>query len=138
MSVDPYRRDDEAWLRAVWGECKHILGTGVDLMLHRYGQRISDREKIIVIRPFAFAHYRERLDGVRNLYEIGVSAVARRQGHGRRLIEAIGRPLILKTDLDNEASNAFYVALGFKFMGWSWSRNLHKQFNNYLLDVSLV
>jgi GNAT superfamily N-acetyltransferase len=102
--------DDGGWIRQVWEEKR--LGAFA-LTWYRYWHGSPPNEYWWVIQGRAFAHFRvNRRTGVCNLYEIAVAADARRQGYGKRLIQAIGLPIRLKTDADNQDSNAFYLALG--------------------------
>jgi ribosomal protein S18 acetylase RimI-like enzyme len=122
--------EDRDWVLRVWKPSSKILGNG-SAAWYRCFQKLSPRERFIGIREVAFAHYNERLDGVRTLYEIAVHPDHKRQGHGGRLLRAIGFPIQFKTDADNEESNSFYRALGFTFVGQAPSRNGKKMLNHY-------
>lgn len=129
--------DDKTWVGGLFGREAAILGRDFGSIWWRYWQQ-ADRpeppERWVVIRPWAFAHYRLRRDAVRTLYEIAVSADKRRQGFGAALIEFIGRPLQLKTNFDDIQSNGFYRSLGFQLVATIASKTQQrKRFNVYLL-----
>lgn len=92
-------------------------------MFWRWLQNGATNERIIVVEPLAFAHYRIKKDGSRVLYEIAVDVAAKRQGLGRLLMERVGRPVMLKTDRDHAESNAFYKSLGLSLAGVTVARS---------------
>lgn len=94
------------------------------IVLKEWAEGRAPRDVFIGISEEAFAHYVVRKkDGVKVLREIGVTEGARRKGYGSALLGMIGLPLELKTDEDNEASNAFYQNHGFKLVGKKRSRD---------------
>lgn len=118
-AVRPAIWTDQKWVARLFDQNKEILGNiGGGLVFYRWFNGGRAHEKWIVIPEVGFAHYliRQR-DGVRVLYEIAVSKEHRRQGIGKKLLAEIGRPIELKTDAENEASNAFYRGLGFMCVG---------------------
>lgn len=113
--------EDKGWVSAVWKTAEADIGSwgGVGSRAWFFFWRNHpEREFWIGVEPFAFAHYRLRArDRAFVLDEVAVAPEARRRGHARELVEAIGRPLQLKTDASNEASNALYRKLGFARLG---------------------
>lgn len=110
---------DLGWILRLFAQNSGILGNPLWL---RNSYR-SNGHRLIVVREIAFAHYRIGKDGLRTLKEIAVSASHRKQGVGRALLEAIGRPIMLKTDADNEESNRFYKSLSLSLVGQVKSKN---------------
>ena len=121
--------EDKDWVLRVWKPAAKVLGVDAGTIWYRWVTYAPANEHWIGVREVAFAQYRQRRDGVKVLYSIGVAPVAKRQGLGRRLIEHIGFPMELKTDADHAESNAFYRKLGFKFAGQK--RGGAKVFNIY-------
>ncbi len=99
---------------------------------YRYWHQ-SGSERWIVARPdLGCAHYRVRRDGWKVIDEIVTSEAARRRGVAKAMIEHIGAPIFVKTDCDNEPSNAFYLALGFRLVNVRFARS-GKPMNEYAL-----
>lgn len=135
-SVEDATTEDRDWVVKLFTANKGCLGNVASSVWWRYWQaraaatrKAPCRERWIVIRPYAFAHYRLRKDGVRTLYEIATSAEMKRRGLATALIGAMGAPVVLKTDADNAESNALYKALGFVLM--ATVENGARQFNYY-------
>ncbi len=117
LTIDRLKDDDWEWVEPLFAANKNILGS-VSMMRWRWCAKPYDlREPILVIRPYAFAHFHKKKNGEVTLYEIAVDPSMKRKGLGKRLMEKMGYPMTLKTDADNEESNAFYKALGFICMG---------------------
>lgn len=112
--------DDQKWVAKLFDLNKSILGNvGGGTVLWRALNSGNPREFFIVIPEVAFAHYLVRArDSVRVLYEIAVHPDHKRKGLATRLLSEIGMPCELKTDADHGESNNFYLALGFKKMGY--------------------
>lgn len=110
---------DQKWVGKLFDANKAILGNvSGGTVFWRWRAGLNPREHVVVIRPeLAFAHYLVRKDGTRVLYEMAVTAEAKRQGLGRAILEHIGRPIELKTDADNQESNAFYRRMGLVCVG---------------------
>jgi GNAT superfamily N-acetyltransferase len=118
---------DTEWLKRVWTSVEADIGSwfvvGARAWYVYQKARTSTPHKVarehwVGVEGAAFAHYRVRArDGVAVLGEIGVLPAARRQGFARALVGSMPRPLELKTDATNLASNAFYVSLGGVLMG---------------------
>jgi GNAT superfamily N-acetyltransferase len=77
-------------------------------------------------------HWNVRRDGIRNLHDIVVVSETRGSGLGRKLVEHVGLPIILKTDSCSIA-NGFYQHLGFTLYMTSESQNGQKKMNHYRL-----
>lgn len=122
MKVVPANQFDLDWITVLFNQNSKILGSASQVMYRWLHQR-SRGEKMLVIRPYAFAHFNVRKDGWKTLHEIAVSEAVKRQGYGKALMEAIGYPMQLKTDADNEESNLFYQKLGFACMGQKTTRS---------------
>jgi len=104
---------DLPWVLSLFAENSQILG-------NPFWLKRSYREKghrLIVVREKGFAHYRVGEGGARTLKEIAVSRSHKKQGIGKALVDAIGRPITLKTDADNAESNMFYESCGFSLVG---------------------
>lgn len=110
--IDIATREDAAWIRPIF-EAERAMFWDFGRIWWRYWHSVAPGEWWLVLRPDAFVHFRKRLDGMRVVEEIAVAPGARRNGVGRFLLQSIGRPIELKTDAQNLASNAFYQALGF-------------------------
>lgn len=112
--IDHAIEADAEWIKPIW-EPATFWDFG--RIWWRYWTSPSVNEHWLVIRPLAFAHFRvRRADAVRVVEEIAVAVAHRRQGIGAYLLHAIGRPVELKTDATNLASNAFYQATGFELL----------------------
>ena len=129
LVVEDAREEDREWVLAVWKENEAILGSlnvahrTFYWHFNRPRTAPTSPERWIVIRPHGFAHFRIRKDTLRNVQEIAVASTAKRRGVGRRLLEAVGNPVILKTNADHEESNAFYRAQGFTLVSRSAGRD---------------
>lgn len=131
--VEQAQDADRVWIGALFQAEAQVLGVNFGAIWYRWLHRTTDRERWLVVRPLGFAHYLARLDGVRVLYELAVRPDARRQGIGTALLAAIGRPMVLKTDVGNLAANSFYLALGFHLTGIHPSRDGRRLLNRYRL-----
>lgn len=132
--VEPARDGDKDWVGEIFNADAKYLGADFGAIWYRWQTRETARDRWTVVRPFGFAHYLERLDGVKVLYEIAVRSDMRRKGIGRALLAEIGRPVELKTDHNNAEANNFYLALGFSFKGAKPSQSGKKLMNLYRLD----
>ena len=117
--VSQATESDLSWILSLFAQNSEILGNPLWLK----NSYRAKRHRLIVVREIAFAHYRVGKDGLRTLKEIAVSGSHRKQGVGRALIEAIGRPITLKTDADNEGSNRFYKSLSLSLVGQVKTKN---------------
>lgn len=126
MEIRPIKPEDEQWVKKLFEANESILG-GFGLTWYRFNQSTNPREKWVVIEGKAFAHYMVKKNGEVSLYEIAVGE--KKKGHGKRLLEYMGFPMELKTDKDNEESNAFYKKCGFICLGSKFSKNGKKEFN---------
>ena len=63
------------------------------------------------------------------IYEIGVLKNSRGKGIAKRLIENLGKPIILKCNTDNINGNLFYSGINMKKIGVVKSKNLKKYMN---------
>jgi ribosomal protein S18 acetylase RimI-like enzyme len=83
----------------------------------------NSNEHILVIRPVAFVHYRRNRTGLRVVYEIVVDERSKQRGLGRALMEAVGRPVTLRTDTGNDEANNFYKRIGLVVVGVARKRD---------------
>lgn len=110
--VDAEPADGE-WIAKLFDANTAILGNmSGGTLFWRWLHSGNPRDRMIVVRGRGFAHYLLRNDGVRSLYEIAVDARCRRAGVGKALLQAVGRPITLKTDASHDESNAFYRSAG--------------------------
>ena len=121
-------KDDEAWVKKLFEDHQYILGP-FGPTWHFYWKNNKPHERWVCIEGEAFAHYLNKKKGGVTLYEIAVKT--KRKGYGSQLMEHMGGPMELKTDADNEESNAFYLRLGFMCVGQKASNNGKKIFNVY-------
>lgn len=126
---------DKPWVERLWRQAG-VFGDDAGLLVWRALHPSSPNERCVGVREKAFAHYRVRKDGVRVLYEIAVDATLKRTGLGRALIAFIGAPLLLKTDVSNAESRAFYTRLGMREFGPKAARN-GKLMVEYVLEAPL-
>ena len=124
LPIVPYKPVDNGWVMRLWLESQELLGDSnvASRTLWRYEHRKAANEYLVVVPQTAFFHYRLRKDGVRVGYELAVSASARGQGYGQRLLAHAGWPMTLKTTA-GAANNTFYAKLGFIVEGQSYSKN---------------
>jgi len=108
-SAEEYDRD---WIEALWKKC------GVFGNFHWPWSAYMDKWKgqWRVVPGGGFARWRH-YKGKTTLYDIAVDPSCRRMGIASRLIEEMPAPIVLKTDADNTAAQAFYERLGFRCMG---------------------
>lgn len=132
LDVESADDADEEWIEALFEANSDILGS-FSPAWWRWRNADTARNRWIVIRPIAFAHFLERQDGVKTLYEIAVDQRVKRAGIGTRLLDEIGYPMKLKTDADNAESNRFYRALGFERVGQDTTSS-GKPVNRYRKD----
>lgn len=110
--------EDQKWVAKLFDANKSILGNvSGGTVFWRWKTGGSANERFVVIPELAFCHYRIRKDGTRFVYEIAVAQEAKGKGLGRKLMEYVGRPVELKTDVASEESNAFYRRLGLTCVG---------------------
>lgn len=118
--IRPATAADLPWMKRLFGMYRDVWPKA-DLGSIWYRSQQAERHCWLVAEPEAgFVHYYERLDGTKNVQEIAVSAA--RNGTGRSLMEAIGGAIILKTNWDNAAANAFYARIGFTLVGTTKTR----------------
>jgi GNAT superfamily N-acetyltransferase len=127
--------EDEVWLKELW-KASRVFGQDAAPIWRAVHQR-SNREQLIGIREQCFVHFRRRRDGINVVYEIAVAEAHRRKGLGKRLLQAVGAPIMLKTDADNTTSRAFYVALGFRELNTIVAKHSSKAMVNYLWEGEL-
>lgn len=124
---------DSAWVLPLMNSHNRYFWNGNAIWYRFWHREDTAREYWIVVDPgLGCAHFRIRHDGCRVLDEIVTAPEARRKGIGRAMIDYIGRPIRLKTDVDNEVSNAFYLSLGFNLVGVVFSKS-GKAMNEYVL-----
>lgn len=129
MKIEQVTKDDEAWIKELFEVNSYILG-GFGLTWHMFWKNKKPNEFWIKIGTEAFARYLIKKNGSGvTLYEIAVKT--KRKGYGSALMKYMGTPMQLKTDADNEESNAFYEKLGFICRGKKKSKNGKKEFNIY-------
>lgn len=115
---------------------KSIWSSGGGQAWYRYWQQRGPREYWVkAVEPpyctlLGFVHWTIRRDGWRTLADIIVSPTARGRGVGKRLVEHLGDPIRLKTDV-GAPSNEFYQRLGFRCVETKPSKNGKKQLNVY-------
>lgn len=116
------------WFRNLWRKVEPQLGelwTTGGPTFHRWLRDENLRHRIDGIEPVGFVHYLVRVDGGRTIYNIAVDPDQRGRGYGKALVEHVGFPCRLSTNTDNEGSNAFYRALGFRLVGRELARSGH-------------
>lgn len=119
---------DAEWFRVLWRKVEPQLGelwTTGGPTFHRWLVDTNLRHRIDGIEPVAFVHYLIRKDGGKTIYDIAVDPDHRGQGLGKALVEHVGFPVRLSTNVDNEGSNAFYRALGFRLTRREVSKSGH-------------
>lgn len=107
---------DKPFIESVYRENKAIFGN-YGLTLSSYFKERAKNQFMLVWEGVGFCHYRIRKDGVKVIYEIAVTSSAKGQGAGKKFIEKVGFPLMLKTDQVNLESNAFYRKIGMIVVG---------------------
>jgi len=117
----PITKEDHEWVGDLLELNKKILGGKLPLV--RWARCHAKNDHWVAIGESAFAHFRAKRNGIVTLYEIAVAEDSKRKGMGRALIGYMRgpgpalRPIELKTDAENEESNAFYLGLGMKRVG---------------------
>ncbi len=119
--IEGATKSDFDWITKLFKKNEGILGSA-DLTIWRH-KNSNAKSRFIVIRPHAFAHFNLKRNGEKTLYEIAVDTNMKRMGIGRALVDFIGAPMLLKTDADNIASNAFYASLGFFLLGEKFTKS---------------
>ncbi len=128
--IEPATREDAEWIKPIFvAERGAFWDFG--RVWWRYWEQVGSRERWDVIRPLGFIHYRLRRDGIGMVYEIAVSAAARRRGIGRALMARVGEVALLKTDATNLPANAFYQSLGFRLTDTRMARDGVRIMNVY-------
>lgn len=119
--VRPLVEADGRWLARVWASVEGDIGSWFVVgsrAWYLHCKSPGPREVWVGVPECAFAHYVTRKrDGVAVLSELGVEPDSRRRGLASALLRTIPRPLELKTDARNAASNAFYRSLGGVLLG---------------------
>lgn len=115
----PATPDDKQWVIELFAASGQLGSEYIaNSRWFRFWQAKNPREHWIVDNNnSAFCHYLVALDGTRSIYEIAVAQNARRTGLGKAMIELVGVPVRLKTDVENDTSNAFYASVGFLCVG---------------------
>lgn len=125
--VEQATPEDFEWIKPLFKKNKKILGS-VEMAIYRFKKRKEEkpddtRDQFIVVRPYGFAHFLQKKNGERTLYEIAVDDSMKRKGIGKALMDKIGYPMSLKTDADNKESNEFYKRLGFVWLGAKYTKS---------------
>lgn len=102
---------DLIWVEKIFKQAK-VLGNFFWMK-----QGIERGHGFLVWRELGFVRFHKNREGVNVIDEIAVSLEHQRSGIGRSLVDAVPKPIILKTDSDNVKSNAFYKKHGFKLQG---------------------
>ena len=124
-------KEDESWIKPLFEKNSYILGPFGGVWAF-FWQSTAKNEKWVCIEGIGFAHFRRKRNGIVTLYEIAVDENHKRKGYGKKLMDHMGYPMELKTDKDNEESNAFYKKLGFLLMGEKVSKKGNKTFNYWM------
>jgi len=127
-------KGDEKWVKEIFEKHAYTLGP-FGMAWYRYWQLKEENPKAgelwVGIENIAFCHYRVRRNKRRTIYEIAVVDGYKGQGIGKAILNYVGYPIDLKTDIDNPISNGFYNKYGFKLTGTGQSKNGSKKFNYY-------
>lgn len=124
MKIRPAKESDKSWVEPIFREHDFVLGKGFfGTIWYRYWTGGSENEFWDVIPCMAFVHYKRRKDGVNVIYEIAVGSEFKRKGLGKMLLDHVGYPMELKTDVQHRESNAFYKGCGFYPAGEKRSRD---------------
>ena len=99
--------EDLVWIKKLWYKNDHVLGVPFDAYLD------IKKYTILVIPEIAFVRFAKKKTGENYVYDIAVDKDARKSGVGRKLMDMIEKPIMLKTDVGNVESNLFYKNLGF-------------------------
>ena len=119
---------DRSWVEGIWKKNKGIF-MPFEMVWKRYWEAYPSNERWVGVNGLAFAHYRKKKNKEKTLYEIAVKE--KRSGLGSKLIDYIGYPMLLSTDLNNVESNNFYIKKGFILIARKQSRNGKKTLNCY-------
>lgn len=113
MAVVP---EDKKDIVALFNSEKNIWPWGMGVPWYRFWNSRGRTERwhkaVLDGKTVGSVHWSITLDNTRNLYDIVTAPSVRGQGVGRALVEYIGTPVKLKTDV-GAPSNDFYLRLGF-------------------------
>lgn len=117
IEIQPLEQEDEKAVVRVFKQEKAIWPWGGKVIFWRFfnhrGRTEQWAKAVVDGAAVGFVHWAMRADNVRTIYDIVVDKEFRGQGIGRKLLEAVGRPILLKTD-STAPSNGFYTKVGFK------------------------
>lgn len=111
--IEKVTPEDELWIKKIFSREK-ILGN----FMWSWATLGRKNHYWIKLGQDGFVHYRKK-DGMYEVCEISVAE--KKNGIGRKLIEAVPSPITLKTDENSEA-NKFYKKIGFTQIGTARSR----------------
>jgi ribosomal protein S18 acetylase RimI-like enzyme len=107
-----YRATDLDWVEEIFKQNAKLLGNFFWMK-----QGLERGHKMIVIPKKAFCRFRfDKKKAAYVIDEIAVHKDHQRLGFAHDLISKVPKPIFLKTDTDNEKSNAFYKKEGFLLM----------------------
>ena len=123
-------KEDEPLIKQIHKECKDEIGS---FNLYQIWDNYLSRKakyKYLVYDDCAFVRFgKSRKYKMHTIYDIGVLKSHRGQGIGKKIIDKLPRPLILKCNCDNDAGNAFYKKIGMRLLGKVKSKNGKKFMN---------
>ena len=126
-NIDKAVLEDAPWLDKLLKANQRAFGSlGGKELFWRLALPGNANEHVLVIRPVAFVHYRRNRTGLRVVYEIAVDDKSKQRGLGSALMAAVGRPVMLRTDKDNEEANNFYKRIGLVVVGVAYKRDGRK------------
>lgn len=116
----PLTKDDEPWLKELWYP---ELGGSISSFWWRFLNGQAPNQHWVGVDGEGFVAFTLKKDGGRTVNFIAINANCRGNGLAMRLLDYVGSPCSVVTDVENAASNRLYEKAGFRLTGQKTKKN---------------